>query len=595
MIFDDNNKGEFLDMNNNLHNVDSDEQTDGVRVKGEEVGSGESGDDASPPHTSAEDAKGGSGDAEIGQGVLQVSQQFNQVSSACWERFLHVRSIKVLIVENDDSTRHVVTALLRNCNYEVMEATNGLHAWKILEDLTNHIDIVLSEVVMPCLSGFGLLCKIMRHKIRKNIPVIMMSSHNSMGLVFKCLSKGAVDFLVKPIRKNELRNLWQHVWRRCHSSSGSGSESGTQVRNSKSSDRSDDESGSDDLEENGSMGMMKVGDGSNSGSGIQSSWTKQAVELQISQAVPTLDKVGEHPDSTAPLFSAALNCLEQGEHLENIAERKELMNSGTRTADLQFNWLAESLSKHSGRKLTCLSELNSNTISKKVEKGEKNPNGDKVVLTDVSDPKELANSSDMNDKVDSDSKCPSAPEIILKRSRVVKDSGKAVQDMGFTPNKVKVAEGTAREVQGHHHILKDKPETPSNYDDLLFNKLTPRGPHCGSSNVKDGPIEGNAGNYSLNRSNGQNGISTVANAGETIEVAGRKGGGGDASGSGSDDNIDQNKAVHREARLNKFHQKRKKKVRYHSRERLEEQQPHVRGQLFVSQSDTENSSNTADC
>lgn len=45
----------------------------------------------------------------------------------------------------------------------------------------------------------------------------MMSSNDSMGIVFKCLSKGAVDFLVKPIRKNELKNLWQHVWRKCHS------------------------------------------------------------------------------------------------------------------------------------------------------------------------------------------------------------------------------------------------------------------------------------------------------------------------------------------------------------------------------------------
>lgn len=45
----------------------------------------------------------------------------------------------------------------------------------------------------------------------------MMSSHYSMNIVFKCLSKGAVDFLVKPIRKNELKNLWQHVWRKCHS------------------------------------------------------------------------------------------------------------------------------------------------------------------------------------------------------------------------------------------------------------------------------------------------------------------------------------------------------------------------------------------
>lgn len=35
-----------------------------------------------------------------------------------WERFLPLRSLKVLLVENDDSTRHVVSALLRNCSYE---------------------------------------------------------------------------------------------------------------------------------------------------------------------------------------------------------------------------------------------------------------------------------------------------------------------------------------------------------------------------------------------------------------------------------------------------------------------------------------------
>lgn len=44
-----------------------------------------------------------------------------------------------------------------------------------------------------------------------------MSSNDSMEMVLKCFQKGAADFLVKPVRKNELKNLWQHVWRRCHS------------------------------------------------------------------------------------------------------------------------------------------------------------------------------------------------------------------------------------------------------------------------------------------------------------------------------------------------------------------------------------------
>ncbi|XP_019252141.1 PREDICTED: two-component response regulator-like APRR3 isoform X2 [Nicotiana attenuata] len=55
----------------------------------------------------------------------------------------------------------------------------------------------------------------------KNIPVIMMSSKDSISTVLKCMVKGASDFLMKPVRKNELRNLWQHVWRRKNQSAGS--------------------------------------------------------------------------------------------------------------------------------------------------------------------------------------------------------------------------------------------------------------------------------------------------------------------------------------------------------------------------------------
>ena len=41
-----------------------------------------------------------------------------------------------------------------------------------------------------------------------------MSTQDSVNTVYKCMLKGAADYLVKPLRRNELRNLWQHVWRR---------------------------------------------------------------------------------------------------------------------------------------------------------------------------------------------------------------------------------------------------------------------------------------------------------------------------------------------------------------------------------------------
>ncbi|GAB2272408.1 Two-component response regulator-like aprr7 [Dionaea muscipula] len=243
------------------------------RIKNGSVGGGQSSFDNGVlrGNLNGHNIRGGKeGNVQVSAPGQVLPQQPSQGASVFWERFLHVRSLRVLLVESDGSTRHIVSAVLRNCSYEVVAASNGIHAWKILEDITTHIDLILMEVIMPFLSGFGLLCKIMRHKTRKNIPVIMMSSHDSMSLVFKCLSKGAVDFLVKPVRKNELKNLWQHVWRRCHSSSGSGSESGTQTQKSiksRSAEKSDDSSSNS--EEDSCSPPPNFGYGSDHGSGTQ--------------------------------------------------------------------------------------------------------------------------------------------------------------------------------------------------------------------------------------------------------------------------------------------------------------------------------------
>lgn len=136
-----------------------------------------------------------------------------------WERFLPKMVLRVLLVEADDSTRQIIAALLRKCSYKVVAIPDGLKAWEVLKGRSHNIDLILTEVDLPSISGFALLTLIMEHEICKSIPVIMMSSQDSVSTVYKCMLRGAADFLVKPVRKNELRNLWQHVWRRQASSS----------------------------------------------------------------------------------------------------------------------------------------------------------------------------------------------------------------------------------------------------------------------------------------------------------------------------------------------------------------------------------------
>ncbi|XP_016182394.1 two-component response regulator-like APRR9 isoform X3 [Arachis ipaensis] len=131
-----------------------------------------------------------------------------------WEKILARRVVRVLVVEADNSTRHIITAILRKCSYSVIAVSDGLKAWEVLKKKATDLDLILTEVDLPAISGFALITLIMEHDFCKNIPVIMMSSQDSVNMVLKCMLKGAVDFLIKPVRRNELKNLWRHVWRR---------------------------------------------------------------------------------------------------------------------------------------------------------------------------------------------------------------------------------------------------------------------------------------------------------------------------------------------------------------------------------------------
>ncbi|TYI55177.1 hypothetical protein E1A91_D11G123400v1 [Gossypium mustelinum] len=75
------------------------------------------------------------------------------------------------------------------------------------------IDIILTEVDLQMTKGMKLLKHIMRNNELRRIPVIMMSAQDEVSIVVKCLRLGAADYLVKPLRTNELLNLWTHMWR----------------------------------------------------------------------------------------------------------------------------------------------------------------------------------------------------------------------------------------------------------------------------------------------------------------------------------------------------------------------------------------------
>ena len=110
-----------------------------------------------------------------------------------------------MVVDDDTLIRDLtVTALAYCVNREVMSFGSGKQAWQYIQD-GNDVDIVITDVDMPDMSGFDLM-----NKVREKHPdktVIIMSGVSDYER--KSQSAGASAFLAKPFEINDLFNIVQ--------------------------------------------------------------------------------------------------------------------------------------------------------------------------------------------------------------------------------------------------------------------------------------------------------------------------------------------------------------------------------------------------
>nr|XP_010323174.1 two-component response regulator ORR24 isoform X2 [Solanum lycopersicum] len=119
--------------------------------------------------------------------------------------------MRVLAVDDDPICLKLLDGLLRKCQYQVTTTSQARMALKMLRENRDRFDLVISDVHMPDMDGFKLLELV---GLEMDLPVIMLSANSDTKLVRKGIDHGACDYLVKPVRIEELRNIWQHVIRK---------------------------------------------------------------------------------------------------------------------------------------------------------------------------------------------------------------------------------------------------------------------------------------------------------------------------------------------------------------------------------------------
>ena len=110
---------------------------------------------------------------------------------------LEMEKQKILIVDDSEMNRFILTQMLCS-DYDILEAGDGLTAVKILEEQADDISLVLLDIIMPGMDGFGVLDKMNEDNWIDDIPVIIISSDRSPVAIERAYELRAADFISRP-------------------------------------------------------------------------------------------------------------------------------------------------------------------------------------------------------------------------------------------------------------------------------------------------------------------------------------------------------------------------------------------------------------
>lgn len=116
-----------------------------------------------------------------------------------------MKNKKILLVDDDESNRLLVTLNLKKFNMEIIEAVDGIDALNKLKENKN-FDLILMDIRMPNMDGVE-VSNIIINEMKLNIPIIIMSASTDIYNMSRMYDIGITSYILKPITKNKFLNI----------------------------------------------------------------------------------------------------------------------------------------------------------------------------------------------------------------------------------------------------------------------------------------------------------------------------------------------------------------------------------------------------
>jgi cyclic di-GMP phosphodiesterase len=108
---------------------------------------------------------------------------------------------RILVVDDEETIREIVSTMLSGAQYETRQAASGVDALALL-DSSEEFDLVVSDLLMPEMDGLALL---ERTKERfPSMPVVMVTAVTDISAALQAIRNGAYDYLMKPFEREQL-------------------------------------------------------------------------------------------------------------------------------------------------------------------------------------------------------------------------------------------------------------------------------------------------------------------------------------------------------------------------------------------------------
>jgi DNA-binding NtrC family response regulator len=120
---------------------------------------------------------------------------------------MSVNPLTVLVIDDEPAVREVLSLRLGSWGYAVRTVADAEEADRTLRE--SRPDLVISDVVLPGLSGLELLARL--QAIDADLPVLLITAHGSIDAAVEAMKGGARDFLTKPLDYGKLRSLLDAV------------------------------------------------------------------------------------------------------------------------------------------------------------------------------------------------------------------------------------------------------------------------------------------------------------------------------------------------------------------------------------------------